>query len=97
METEVIISAFKKINDSILELTSTVNQLKLILQNVAKLVLGDARAAKCVANSQLMTQDEFDEKTMLHEEAEINAAKLELPKFDCLIPAQAPFECLEEE
>ena len=54
METEVI-SEFKKINDSILELTSTVNQLKLILQNVAKLVLGDARAAKCVANSQLMT------------------------------------------
>ena len=80
METEVIISEFKKINDSILELTSTVNQLKLILQNVAKLVLGDARAAKCVANSQLMTQDEFDEKTMLHEEAEINAAKLEMQK-----------------
>ena len=51
METEVIISEFKKINDSILELTSTVNQLKLILQNVTKLVLGDARAAKCVANS----------------------------------------------
>ena len=96
METEVIISEFKKINDSILELTSTVNQLKLILQNVAKLVIGDARIAKCVANSQLMTQDEFDKKIMLREEAEISAAKLEMQKFDCLILAQAPFECLEK-
>ena len=102
METEVIISEFKKINDSILELTSTVNQLKLILQNVAKLVLGDDRTAKCVDNSQLMTQEELDKQTAINEENEIRAARLEIlkdsieNKFNCLIPAQAPFECLDK-